>query len=153
MDKRTWKDWIRKQYPKDMLAMVIGALMVYAEVLLIGLFAAYYTPSDSYKASLSAWNAHLVPIGLTLAICAAPCMLAAFFVSLIRPQRWMHYGYYAMIITLVETLRSWWGATNLDIPFSNYAIFNQTANLLLFPFFLWLFYLSSRATLRTQTQA
>lgn len=155
MGKRNWQDawkWVRKDYPKAMLAMLIGAFMLFAETWLIGLFAAYYRPSDTYHASLYTWDAHLVPIGLTLAICAVPCMLAAFFVSLIRPQRWLRYGYYAMVITLVETLRSWWGHSTL-IPFSSYDILNQTANLLLFPFFLWLFYLSSRVTLRAQSQA
>ena len=147
MAKWRWKD-----HSNDMLATVIGGVMVLAESLLVGLFAAYYMPSETYKASLATWSAHLVPIGLTLTICAVPCMLAAFLISLMRPQRWMHYGWYAMIITLVETVRSWYGATNLDIPFSGYTVLNQTANFLLFPFFLWLFYLSSRATLRAQTQ-
>ena len=80
--KRNW----RKRLLNFTLAGVIGGMMAFAETWLMGLFALYYMPSDTYRATLLTWNAHLVPIGLSLAVCSVPCVLARFPSALCGPS-------------------------------------------------------------------
>ncbi len=129
------------------LAFLIGAVLLFVEVYLVGIFAHYYMPTQVFHDDLSPTHFYLRGLAFSLLnIWIAPSLLAAWLLALLKPRRWLLYSACVVLPGIIEL--AWGLAAIQGMSVVEYVVTAESIiRILLVPLFLWLIY----ATIRRHT--